>query len=227
MSRGGKEFGKEIFLFAAFRLRSFARTKYPALFCGKGFGRISLEKMLLFCYDAIFRLRHIQHISEESTVLVRYIGKENIFSFWLLLLAALGGANLHKFIQAKNEGGSSGGNSLFYGICKVHLKCHLRTFLWAGMQLIIVGRQQRLSSSPCNLEGKMCAFMDKLRHFERRPTRKPLPSEYQLNTIPSRPFVGTSSLFIFSCPGRAHTFKYFLRESGTIYPLETTEVSGN
>ncbi len=59
MSQGGKEFGKEIFFPAAFRLPSFALTKYPAPFCEKGFGRITLKKMLLFCYDAIFRLRHI------------------------------------------------------------------------------------------------------------------------------------------------------------------------
>ena len=113
----------------------------------------------------------------------------------------------------------------------MHLKCHLRTFCRAGMQLIIVGRQQRASSSPCNPDGKMCAFMDKLRHFERRPAGShcgskktfALSSQYQHNTMLKKLFVGIFIIYRFL----TWSGTYFLRESGAIYPLETTEVSGN
>ncbi len=126
----------------------------------------------------------------------------SVCSFWLLWVEPIS----INSSRPKMKEVQLAGNSLFYGICKVHLKCHLRTFCRAGMQLIIVGRQQRASSSQCNPDGEMCAFMDKLRHFERRPAGShcgskktfALSSQYQHNTMLSKFFVGIFIIFCWS-----------------------------
>ncbi len=221
MSRGGKEFGKEIFFPAAFRLPSFARTKYPAPFCGKGFGRISLEKMLLLATIhavEIFLLLLIQHISGESTV----------FSFCLLLLAALGVANLHKFIYSLNERGSWTG---------IHFLRHLQgasqmpplNFLqgryainncWAAATGVILPMQSR---------GENELFHGQIATFRKAACKLTLWQQENLCPLLTvsaqhkKSFLGIFIIF------RSLTWSgtYFLRKFGTIYPLETTEVSGN